>query len=191
MTDTTAAPDDQVAKTANAAEAGLHILAALGDLFAGSTDHVALPSRVKAGADDVCFYAAKFRHLGEIGVLLQSMLSNFNVSEVKTLLATVSKQQEDKINEGVSPYRLHTEEIVKAAVGDGSLVAKLLQGATQTLPQLAPMFSNLTAEEFSELDLDEAGIVAYGILAHNYSFFTQRLLPVIAASIASLSARKS
>lgn len=186
MTDKTA-DQTQAPAASNAADTSLHILAALGDLFAGAEDHVKLPSR----EEDVCFYAAKMKHLGVIGGLIQGMISTLEKSELQSLLKLVSKDQEDKINAGVSPFSLETTEVVKAALGDTPLGIKLITGAAGMMSEVAPLFTSLKPGEFEELDMDEGLIVLYGVFAHNYAFFTQRLLPVIAASIANLNARKA
>lgn len=185
MTDKNAAP--AATPEVAAADTGLHILAALGDLFGGSQDHVKLPSR----EEEVCFYAAKMKHLGQIGELINGIIGTLDQSELKGLLSMVSKEQQDKINAGVSPYSLETTEIVKRAMGETPLGIKLVTGAATMMTNMAPTFTNLAPGEYEELDMDEGLIVLYGVFAHNYAFFTQRLLPVIVASIANLKARQS
>jgi Na+-transporting methylmalonyl-CoA/oxaloacetate decarboxylase gamma subunit len=113
------------------------------------------------------------------------MIAGFSESELHKIVSTVSAEQEAKIKAGTSPYSLDTTRMVQEAAGpDGAVYMKLLSGTLRTLPKLAPMFTDLTPEEFKELDADEAMIVAFGIFQRNYAFFTQRLLPVIAAFIA-------
>jgi hypothetical protein len=170
-----------------AREVTLHLINAANELFGETANAVTLPtSQIHCE-----FYPAKFRHLEEITVLFESMVAGFQADELKQMLLTVSKNQEELINQGASPYTLNTGELVRSAANNSSLALKLLRGCTRTLPDLAGMFTSLTPEQFHELDADEAMVVAMGIFSRNYNFFTQRLLPVIVAFTASLHQKRS
>lgn len=171
-----------------AVEATLAMLNACNELFGDVKSETKLPS---LGEDRVVqFKPAKFKHLEQITVLFESMAAGFTNSEMVTMVKQVSAQQEAAINQGESPYKIDTQGFVSQVAENGGLVAKLMTKSLQTLPLLAPMFTDLTPEEFGELDVDEAMIVAFGIFARNYNFFTHRLPPVIAAFTASLKNRK-
>lgn len=188
MTKQTAAPEAEVKSVQDQdANMGMHIMAALTELFGDAQEHVVLPSR----KEPVCFYAAKMKHLSQIGALVQGMVAALDHSELKALLTLVSADQVDKINNGVSPFSLNTTEVVKSALGTTPLGIRLVTGAHDLMVEMAPTFTNLKKGEFEELDLDEGLVVVFGVFARNYAFFTQRLLPLIVASIANLKARKS
>jgi hypothetical protein len=171
----------------NAVEATLVMINACNELFGDVKSEVTLPS---LGENRVVhFKPAKFKHLEQITVLFESMATGFTNSEMVTMVKQVSAQQEAAINNGESPYKIDTNGLIGQVTENGSLMAKLMTRSLQTLPKLAPMFTDLTPEEFGELDVDEAMIVAFGIFARNYNFFTHRLPPVIAAFIAALKKR--
>jgi len=190
MTKKTAAPE-AAPETSQAADTTLHILHALSDLFDGAPESVALPSRIAENKEDICFYGAKMRHLNEIGGLIRAMIETLNQAELRGLMAMVSKDQEDKINAGVSPYSLETTEVVKKLMGDTGLGVKLLAAANDAMTGLIPHFTNLQPGEFEDLDMDEGLVVLYGVFARNYAFFSQRLLPVIVGIFANLKAKQS
>lgn len=160
-----------------AAEVTAALLNAVHELFGDTATEVTLPS-----TGIVCkFFPAKFRHIEELSVLFESMVADFENQEILTLVNTVSKNQEELIKQGQSPYLIDTQALVREAASNQSLASRLLRKCAQTLPKLAPMFTSLTDEEFRELDADEALIVAMGLFSRNYNFFIQRLLPVIVA----------
>lgn len=159
------------------------MLNAVHELFADTGSSMTLPlSKI-----DVEFSPAKFKHIEEITLLFSALVQGLSSSELKGVMEMVSAQQEGQVNAGVSPYAIDTELLVKQATGNGSLALKMLSGISGQLPHLVAMFTNLTPEEFGELDVDESMMVAFHIFSRNYSFFTQRLLPVIVASAAKLN----
>jgi hypothetical protein len=184
MTDTQAEMSPEMAQELNVTAT---LINAVHELFGDDRADCPIPS---LGNRMVKFKAAKFKHLEEISELVFSMIAGFSGSELNKIVSTVSAEQEAKIAAGDSPYALDTSRLVRDAAGpDGAVYMKLMSGCLRTLPKLAPMFTDLTAEEFGELDADEAMIVAFGIFQRNYAFFTQRLLPVIAAFIAQQKRR--
>lgn len=166
----------------NSVEVTAALLNAAHELFADVASTTVLPtSGIK-----VTFFPAKFRHLDEITQLYASIVSGFTNTELTSMMKTVSAQQEDLIKEGVSPYLTDPAGLVKQALGDGgSMTLKLLNGLTDVTPKLVSMFSDLTAEQFKDLEMDEVALVVYAIFARNYNFFTQRLLPLIAVFTAN------
>lgn len=163
------------------------MLNAVHELFADTATELTLPiCKLK-----VEFYPAKFKHIEQITLLFSALVSGLSSVELKGMMEMVSTQQEGQINAGVSPYLIDTDNLVKQASGNASLALKLLSGITGQLPELIAMFTDLTPEQFGELDVDESMIVAFHIFARNYSFFTQRLLPVIVASSVKLTSLAS
>lgn len=162
-------------------EIQMSLMAAVHELFGGESGDITLPDGKK-----VLFHPAKFRHLSGITALFQSFISGLTAEELDKVLKTVSLQQEEKIKAGESPFQLHTEELVKDVTGAMSLAMKMLEAAVDVLPQYVEQFTNLTSEEFGELELDDSMIVAFGVFTRNYNFFIQRLPPVIVACIVGL-----
>jgi uncharacterized protein YkvS len=161
----------------NSAEVTAALLNAVHELFGDVASSCTLPTSNLT----VNFFPAKFRHLDEITQLYSEIVSGLTNSELTSMMKEVSKRQEGLINEGVSPYLTDPTGIVQEVMANGgSLALKLVSGLTGVTPKLAAMFTDLTEEQFKDLELDEVMLVVYAIFARNYNFFTQRLLPLIA-----------
>lgn len=162
-------------------EIQMTLMAAVHELFGGESGDLTLPDGTQ-----VLFHPAKFRHLSGITALFQSFVSALTDQELDRLLKTVSFEQEEKIKAGESPFSLRTEELVKDVAGTMALAMKMLEASVAVLPRYVEQFTNLTKEQFEELELDDSMIVAFGVFTRNYNFFIQRLPPVIVACIVGL-----
>lgn len=171
----------------DAAQGTLELFHAMKELFDGADADLplkSLPGKV------VQFKAAKMKHLDKITVLIGEMAASLSEAELGTVVNRVSALQEKAISEGVSPYDLNTTGLVNETLGNASLVAKLATAGLQSLPKFVCYFTNLEPDEFGELEADEGLLIALGVFARNYSFFTQRVPPVIAAFVAAQRAKK-
>lgn len=165
--------------TSNPVEAQNAMMSAADELFDGSYDFVVLSDSRK-----VAIRAAKVKHLRQITEFVQTFIQNFEPEELVTLLKRVSERQQHLIAEGSSPYSLDTSGIVKEVAGEASLLLRIISTGIEAFAKLAPIFSEVTSEEFEDLELDDAALLVFGIFGRNYHFFTQRVLPVIQGSIA-------
>ena len=155
------------------------MMSAADELFDGSYDVVILSDSRK-----VAIKAAKVKHLRQVTEFVQTFIQNFEPEELVTLLQRVSERQQNLIAGGSSPYSLNTSELVKEVAGEASLLLRIVNTGIEAFAKLAPIFSEITEEEFEDLELDDAALLVFGIFGRNYHFFTQRVLPVIQGSIA-------
>lgn len=163
-----------------------HLLAAVDELFANTQSTVTLRS-----GQVVQIYPAKVKHLRSIVDYVSEFVGGFQESELVQLIAKVSKRQEQAIDAGESPYTLDTESIVKEVAGEADLIMRLVQSGVEALPKYVTLFSDMTVEQFEDLELDEAAVIGFAIFGRNYHFFTQQALPVILGSIGRLRAMTS
>ncbi|ALT58001.1 hypothetical protein FDG94_gp008 [Pseudomonas phage SM1] len=138
---------------------------------------------------DVTFRACKLKHLGPLTHLIQGMVSGLGEPEVVKLLEYVSEAQTRQIEQGIDPYKLDTEGLVREAGIVGNLVRQLFTGAADLLPQYVDLFTNLTKEEVEELEFTDVCLVCYGIFARNFSFFTQNGPLLFQAFVAAVGPR--
>ncbi len=133
----------------------------------------------------VTFQQAKFKQIAVVTRLFHDMLSMIPKQEFSTLIALVVQSQTEAMNEGRSAtdLSLNASNIVQEAMGENSLLLTIFSSCLDILPKFIPQFSTMTADEFGDLDLDEAVLVATGVVATNYSFFTQTLPPLVKSAI--------
>ncbi len=82
------------------------------------------------------------------------------------------------------------EAIVTTRVNDPSFILKLISENTGKVFEVVAGFTNLSLAEVEELDIDDAVIVCQRVVEINYSFFTQRVLPVLRKTLAEKLAAK-
>ena len=155
------------------------MMSAADELFEGSYDAVTF-----ADGREVVIKAAKVKHLRQITLFVQTFIQEFQPEELVSLLSRVSARQQAMIAEGSSPYALNTSELVKDVAGEASLFLRIVSTGIDAFAKLVPMFSEISCDEFEELDLDDAAVLIFGVFGRNYHFFIQRVLPVIQGCIA-------
>lgn len=154
------------------------MLASLDELFAGAESNLTLRSGKKVEVP-----AAKVKQLKQITAFITDFVSSFEEKALVQLIMKVSARQEAAIEQGTSPYLLHTNEIVKELAGEAGILMSVLNGGLGQIGKVVSIFSNITEEEFDDLELDEAGVLLFAIFGRNYSFFTHQVLPVIRVCI--------
>jgi hypothetical protein len=164
---------------------------------------------LKDGKTSVVIQMAKVKHIAIITDFLGDIVNVLGKEEhVAELLAVVVNAQEEAIRLGGSPRKLSTDMIVAAALGMkageamdpklvtarggmiGAILVRLLGHAVGSFATHAARFTNLTPEQFEELDIDEGVLVVGAIFMANYSFFTQTLPPVLQAFLAAWAAKQ-
>jgi hypothetical protein len=157
----------------------------------------------------VVVQTAKTKHLTIVTEFFKNLIGALNTDQVAGLLAIVTTAQEEAIRLTGNPKQLSLELIVAAALGvtpgdtkldyskvlgNGANLMQLILGilgpALDTLGASAARFTNLTPDEYGELDLDEGAVVLLAVFMANYSFFTQTLPPVLQAFLAAWAAPK-
>lgn len=138
---------------------------------------------------------ATMGHLPQIMLFFGGVVSGLDPSQLAQLIDSVVHSQKMAIARGEDPSKvdlreLATDELVAKSFGHASLLSSLFAAVFQLLPSLVESFTNLTEQEFRELELDEGILVAGGIFLLNYRFFTQSLPPILTAFMKSWASKK-
>lgn len=129
----------------------------------------------------VTFKQAKFKQIAVITRLFQQLLDRIPKDKFATMLGLIVNEQAKAMADGKSQtdISLNATGMIEAALGQNSLLLTVFTNVLDLLPEAVPQFCDLKKEQFEDLDLDEAVLVATGIVAVNYSFFTQTLPPLL------------
>lgn len=82
-------------------------------------------------------------------------------------------------------------DVVTARVNDPAFILKLISENAEKVFAIVAGFTNLSLAEVQELDVDDAVMVCQRVVEINYSFFTQRVLPVLQKMLAEKVQAKS
>ncbi len=162
------------------------LMAAADELFAGTTNEV----KVKGRDEVVAIKPATVKRMREISAFIQSFVTSIDESTFLTIVTTVSDQQKAAIQAGEDPYKIDTMALVKKSISNLGGMLEVLTMALDRIGPLAAIFTDLNAEEFDELELDDATAVVLAVFGRNYHFFTQTVLLQIRAYIAALAIRQ-
>ncbi len=163
------------------------LLNAANELFADtSASSITLPS-----GPVVEIRAAKVKQIKQLTEFVTEFLQSLDSDALLGMITKISDFQQKQIVAGGEPNQFGSLDKVREIVGNASIISSILTNGMERLPTLVPMFSNLTADEYGELDLDEGFLVAFHILGRNYSFFIQRCAPIVRAFVATLKAQKA
>lgn len=129
----------------------------------------------------VTFQQAKFKQIAVVTRLFQEMLALVPKEEFSNLIGMIVGAQVHAMAEGkaATDIDLNVAKIIEEAIGEKSLLLTVFASCLEILPKFVPQFCTMTAAQFDELDVDEALVVATGVVATNYSFFTQTLPPIL------------
>lgn len=135
---------------------------------------------------------AKMKQMPSIMRFFHRVVGALETSDLKKLVDIVSAEQRKLIAEGKTPAEIDirslvTGDVVDKAFGNVSIISLLGAAAFEHLPDFVPLFTNLNADEFGELEFDEGMLIAGGIFILNYGFFTQRLRPILMGFIRALA----
>jgi hypothetical protein len=123
--------------------------------------------------------------------VVSAALGSLSDQEMSSLLEVVAQVQKNNVKAGKSATEMKVEDVVEMGKCNLALVQKMVYGCLDVLPQWVSELTNLTADEYDQLLIDEAFLVPVGIVAVNYPFFTQSLLPAFAVTFASAAKNKA
>lgn len=148
----------------------------VGELFGGAKTTLNL-----ADGTVVMFHRAKFKQIAAVTRLFQELINAVPRDAFMELLATIAMAQKESMREGRSAddISMNTLNLLDKAFGENSITLNLFATVMDKIPQFIPQFSDMSAAAFEELEIDEALLVAVGVVASNYDFFTQKLLPLL------------
>jgi hypothetical protein len=133
----------------------------------------------------VTFQQARMKQIAAVTRLFHELLAMIPKEEFSTLLALIVQSQADAMQQGRSAtdLNMNASHIVQEALGENSLLLTVFASCLDILPKFVPQFCDMTADEFGDLELDEAVLVATGVVATNYGFFTQTLPRLVKIAI--------
>jgi hypothetical protein len=139
---------------------------------------------------------AQMQHLSLIIGFFKDILSAIDQKQMSALIEFVVKLQTKAIVEGKDPNKidlalLTSDEVVTKAFGQASLILTMFAACADRLPALAAAFSDISAEEYRKLSIDDGVMLTAAILVVNYGFFTRRLPPILTGFIRTWAAGKN
>lgn len=162
------------------------LMAAAEELFEGTSSTV----KVNKGAKVVTIHPATVRRMREMSKFMEEFIQSIPEQDFFSVITAVSNQQKLAIENGESPYKVDSGELVKKSLANAGGILSVLSMALERLGPLTQIFTDLADGEFDELEIDDATSVVLGVFGRNYHFFTQTVLPQIHAYIAILAARQ-
>jgi len=149
--------------------------------------------------------------VGQLSVIMEffnALINRVDPQQLATLVAFIAERQKAAIARGDNPYALDLRTeiatmlmegtgvevdslvVAKKALGQSSMMLSMMSAVLELIPTVIPAFCNVSKEEWDDLEIDEAMVVVGSIFMVNYSFFMQRLLPVLTGFAASVIARR-
>jgi len=136
---------------------------------------------------------ARLKQVVAITNFFKRLLGTINPDQLKLLIDSIAIEQLQLLKDGKSQYDmdLNASKMIREAIGHNSLLLEIFGNALELLPELAAPFTSLPPAEFAELELDEMMAVCAGVVAVNYSFFTQKLPPILRSIQQGLQQKKN
>lgn len=130
----------------------------------------------------VVFKPAKMKHLTSLVSFFETglkTLSDEHLLQLVTLATSFrsrAKSLEDMQAEAIDKG---ADDLVRKAIGSSQSLLMMFRALLEVLPKFASTLSDITVEEYDELDITDCQIIILGIFAVNYTFFTQSLRPIL------------
>ncbi|MEG1121284.1 MAG: hypothetical protein RSE62_03675 [Citrobacter sp.] len=141
---------------------------------------------------EVKIFQCKVKNISVIIGLFDALVSRIPADEFDEFLFGLRDMQKEAIKAGKSPFDMEgATELILRILGSRSLIMSVLTGCNDVLVPFLTQFTSLKADEFEELTLDEFGVVAAGVIAINYGFFTHTLRPLLQRAIAVWRGKKN
>jgi hypothetical protein len=129
---------------------------------------------------------AKMRQLTLIIEVFETVVNRIDAESLGAIVELVADAQRAQLGQGQDPNDLPyagmtATEIVNRAKERVNVVALLTTSLLGEMPKIAQAFSDVSSEEYDQLDLDEGMSLLLAIFTVNYSFFIQSLPPMFSA----------
>lgn len=129
---------------------------------------------------------AKARHAGLLLDFFHVLVNKMDRAQIVQLVTII---EERKKGAGDTKEPESVDTLVNKVFDRSTLLVTMFHAVYDILPKVVGAMSNISAERFEDLDLDEACMVTYRVFADNYAFFSQNL-PVMARVFFQLAAAK-
>lgn len=137
------------------------------------------------------FKPVNIKRIGKMTEFINTLLQQVGRDKVEALAGVIADEQQRLMSEGKSAYALDIGGLVKRYYDNSSLLLTVFGLVADVLPGMVVTFTNMSEDQFNELGLDEQIVVATGVFAVNYGFFTQSLPPIIKRAMSGLASKKS
>lgn len=117
----------------------------------------------------------KTRHIGLLLKFFNTLMTKMDPQQIAELVKLISQRQIVAVEEGKKPSEVSVDDLVTKAFGNGSLLLTLLHSVNDLMPEVVGSLSNVTAERYEDLDIDEGMRVVTAVFMMNYSFFSRNL----------------
>jgi hypothetical protein len=142
---------------------------------------------------EVRFELANLKRLGKATSLVNLIMERADKDKIAKFIGSVATEQSALMADGKSPYALDLNAalLLEKAYTNHSLLLQIFGLIAEELPGFVATFTNMSEADFDALVLDEQLVVAAGVLAVNYGFFTQSLPRIIASAMRGFASKKS
>lgn len=127
----------------------------------------------------------KTRHVGLLLNFFNVLVSRMPREQIVTLVSLI----QERGAKGTPAEAKEVDTLVSEAFDKSSLFITLMQAVFDVLPGIIESMSNLTEDEYLNLDMDEGAAVAVAVFNLNYRFFSQNLPPVLRLFLAQGAAK--
>lgn len=141
----------------------------------------------------VLFKRAGIVQLGQATKFFSLITERADPAKIKQLIDLITMEQEQMIAEGKSVHEmnLNAMALITKGLNNQSLLLTVFSAMADAIPEFVAIFTTISPEAYGELSLDEQLVIAMGIFAVNYGFFTQSLRPIIESAIRGLKQKQS
>jgi hypothetical protein len=164
-----------------------NIIASIDALFGGSSSSFTL----RSGAN-VEFQKVNLPRIAVVTTMLDKLATTPLADKFRAFLQSIAKEQGALLAGGQSPDAIDFNKGValEKAFANHSLLLQVFSTVAETIPEFVAALSTIGVKDYEALELDEQLILAAGVVAVNYAFFTQSLPPIIATVMKNVGAKK-
>ncbi len=141
---------------------------------------------------EVQFRRAGIVQLGKATDFFRTLMESAPVEKVKQLIDLIATEQQQLLSDGKSVHdlSLNATQMIQKGLANQSLLLEIFGVMSAKLPEFCSYFSNVTTAQYEDMSLDEQLVIAAGVFAVNYGFFTQSLPPIIKSVVRGLKSKQ-
>jgi hypothetical protein len=151
-----------------------NIIQSIDALFGGSSSSFTLKN-----GTTVEFQKVNLPRIAVVTGMLDKLAATPLADKFRDFLASVAAID---FNQGVA---------LNKAFANHSLLLQVFSTVAESIPEFVAALSTIDKPAYEGLELDEQLILAAGVIAVNYAFFTQSLPPIIATVMKNVGAKKA
>ena len=163
-----------------------NVIASIDALFGGSAASFTLRN-----GTEVAFKKVNLARIAIVTSMLDKLAASPMANKFGELLQAIAAEQRALLLDGQSPDAINFNKgvLLDKAFGNHSLLLQVFTTVAEAVPDFIAALSTVERAVLDELELDEQMVLAAGVIAVNYAFFTQSLPPIIATVMKNVPAR--